>query len=115
MSDNLEIIIVHPIEMDGFIRFLEAKSLQSKCPSCGSGTWVIVGDPETNLCSQLQIPGRDRGLMESLPVVCLHCENCGFIRQHMAHMVQEWIEENPEPSVDGEQAAEPAEDSSSGE
>ena len=85
------------VTVDDFIRFLEEKSFESKCPSCGSAAWTVIGSGATEMTYRLITQMRDGPSPTYLNSLGIYCNECGFIRQHIAKVVKRWVDENPEP------------------
>lgn len=83
--------------MDDFIRFLEAKTGECRCPACGKERWTVLGVPRTDATYRMVTTLRDSEKPSSLSTFSVYCSNCGFLRQHVARIVKEWVDENPEP------------------
>ncbi|MCF1487552.1 hypothetical protein LZ838_09275 [Pseudomonas sp. AA27] len=83
--------------MDDFIRFLEAKTGESRCPVCNFQRWVVLGAPSTETSYRMVTTLRDGAKPTFLSSFSVYCSNCGFIRQHIARVVKEWVDENPPP------------------
>jgi hypothetical protein len=58
-------------------RLRNLKGAKAECPICGSTKWAEPGD---NGRAMLTISNRE--ITETLPLIPLVCENCGFVRLH---------------------------------
>lgn len=83
--------------MDDFIRFLHEKTTGRECPACGNSAWTVLGPAEGEYSYRLVTLLKDdpRRTLR-LSTFALVCDNCGYLRQHMARVVRKWVEENPE-------------------
>lgn len=97
MSDTGVKLHRYSVTTDDFIRFLEEKSYESTCPACQSAAWTIIGSSANNMAYRLVTPLRDGPSPNQMNCFAIHCNECGFIRQHLAKVVKRWVDENPEP------------------
>lgn len=83
-----------------FVRYLEHKTTKNDCPACGNGTWTVVcSDNGYTYRVTSVIKDGERPTMFSTFV--LYCNECGFVRHHLARKVSNWVSENPEqPELD---------------
>lgn len=104
-EDEKEVIVKRsPLTVSAFdfVRFLEAKTLDSSCPACQLDEWTLVcpNDHEADayrLVTQL----RDGLKPTQVSTLAIFCDNCGFVRQHMSRVVKSWVTDNPlEPELD---------------
>jgi uncharacterized Zn finger protein len=82
------------------IRFLLAKTDKAKCPCCGSEKWIVPfaeGDDESVFLMPL---GASFGA-EPAYNLALECNNCGFVREHRAKFIADWISQNPGKDKNG--------------
>ena len=81
---------------DDFVRFITAKATKDDtCPICNSDQWSILCSPDDQPVFRLGTSVRNRDPQYYLSTYGYYCENCGFIRQHMAEIVHAWVKENP--------------------
>lgn len=83
------------VHMDDFVRFLIAKTDDSNCAGCGSASWTIIGSDETEMAYRLTTALRDGVRPTYLNCFGIYCNECGFVRQHLARKVREWVDNNP--------------------
>lgn len=76
------------------IRFLVAKTDKAKCPCCGSEKWIVPFAEGTDEVVFLMPLGATFG-SEPAYNLELECDNCGFIREHRAKFIADWIAKNP--------------------
>lgn len=84
------------VDVDDFVRFLEAKTLDRKCPACGTAHWTVIG-PAEGATYRVTAPLRDSETKHQLSMFAIHCVECGFVRQHYARVVKDWVKDNPRP------------------
>lgn len=83
----------NPISDDLLQRYFSSANAVNGCPICSTNTWARYVDP---------IGGGNLGVASltprhgpaSLEVVVLYCMNCGFVRQHAAHLISLWAAAN---------------------
>ncbi|KAB0502795.1 hypothetical protein [Pseudomonas lini] len=80
-----------------FVRFLEAKTLDSPCPACSFQGWTVIGSSKNGSTYRLATPLRDGPKPSQVSTFAIYCNECGFVRHHLSRKVREWIDENPEP------------------
>jgi hypothetical protein len=86
------------VSPDDFVRFIQAKAQSDDfCPVCKTDQWSVMCDPEDLPTYRLGTPIRNRAEQFYLSTFGYFCDNCGFIRQHMAAVVHKWATENPAP------------------
>lgn len=85
------------VQMDDFIRFLEEKTASTTCAACGQNEWTLFGRADTDVAFRAITPLLDGPEEESTSSFVLFCNNCGFIRHHMAKIVRDWVDSNPAP------------------
>lgn len=95
MSDEEKKIHKFSTTMDDFVRFLIAKTDDSKCSGCGSKSWTVIGSDQTQMAYRMVTPMRDGPSPTYLNCFGIYCNECGFVRQHVARKVKQWVEENP--------------------
>lgn len=89
------------VSSDDFIRFLESISINDQCPVCETDRWTIIctpedeETPETKYAYRAVAPLRDGPKPMNLSSFSLYCNNCGYLRQHVAKVVRAWVRENP--------------------
>ncbi len=86
--------------MDDFVRFLEVKTGGYNCPACGNSQWTVLGKAGHPEAYRVVSALRDGQAPNSMSSFALFCNDCGFVRQHMARVVRKWVTENPEPQQD---------------
>ncbi len=96
MSENAITPHKYSVNMDDFIRFLEEKTEGSKCPACWSDTWVLIGSADNEMAFRHVTPLRDGPRTSTtFSEFGIYCDNCGFVRQHLARFVKQWVDNNP--------------------
>ncbi|NQD78617.1 hypothetical protein HP436_00290 [Pseudomonas sp. CrR14] len=83
------------VSADEFIRFLEDKTIESDCPACEGSDWTIIGDSSSGEPFRLRTMLKSESRTIGLSSYAIYCDNCGFIRQHLARVVRNWATENP--------------------
>lgn len=81
--------------MKDFIRFLQAKTSNHECPACGNKMWTIAGFVGQENAARFNLKIEDVPNASSVSSLGCSCNECGFMRFHMAHVVHEWLEANP--------------------
>jgi hypothetical protein len=64
-------------------RFFLRKGAHLACPFCGQAQWGLVGEPGETTVMPVKTTGRH------YPLYTLVCMNCGFLRSHVASVVDE--------------------------
>lgn len=85
------------VTVEDFIRFLEAKTFESECPACHTANWTVIGSGENEMTYRLITPMRDGPRPNFVNFLGIYCNECGFVRQHLAKVVRRWVDDNPEP------------------
>lgn len=49
------------------------------------------------------MPLRDGENPMSLSTFAIHCDNCGYLRQHLSKVVKKWVTANPAPNAEDNQ------------
>lgn len=89
------------VSPDDFVRFITSKADKDDiCPICGKDQWAVLCSPDEQPVFRLGIPVRNRPEQYYLSMFGYHCENCGYLRQHMAWVVYEWVKANPAPGTE---------------
>lgn len=83
------------VSMDDFIRFLVSKTNDSVCPACGTGHWTVIGSATNDMAFRMVTQLRDGPSSTQINTFALSCNECGFVRQHLARKVREWVDSNP--------------------
>jgi len=65
-------------------RFLAEKGVKTECPFCGHPTWSLLDKPDFRT-ALLSNAARSYGLYT------LTCNNCGFVRSHLAHTIETYV------------------------
>lgn len=78
------------------IRFLTEKTDKAPCPCCGSEKWIVPFADEDGTTVFLMPLSVSYG-KEQAYNLALECDNCGFVREHRAKFIADWIAQNPEP------------------
>jgi uncharacterized Zn finger protein len=74
--------------------FFEAKHVRPTCPCCGNTQWHRLMEPLHGFnYAVAPLPREFTGAYSGLEVVVVYCMNCGFVRQHAAHLFRAWEEE----------------------
>ena len=102
MSDNQESspkrMTMLAVSPDDFVRFITAKAAkEDTCPICNTDQWSVLCTPDDEPVFRLGTPVRNREEQFYLSTFGYFCENCGYVRQHMAWIVHQWVKENPAP------------------
>jgi len=97
------------VTSDDFVRFLVEKNPESNCPVCDGDAWTVVCPFGDHLDTyRLVVPMRDGPNPMTISTFAIFCDNCGYLRQHLARVVHQWVEANPvEQELDFESEAEP--------
>lgn len=82
------------ILFDDAVRFLMAVSPSSKCPACGEEKWIVPYADHAQKYAFLTPLVVSYG-NEPAFNLALECAKCGFVREHRARFVEEWISANP--------------------
>jgi Zn ribbon nucleic-acid-binding protein len=82
------------ILFDDAVRFLIALSPSSKCPACSEEKWIVPYADEEQQFAFLTPLVVSYG-NEPAYNLALECAKCGFVREHRARFVEEWIAANP--------------------
>lgn len=95
MSSDIE---NHPyaVSTPDFVRFLEAKTLDRPCPGCGAARWILIGPGDNGPTYLLRTQIRGASKPTQVTTMAVHCDECGFLRQHSAKVVRKWVDDNPE-------------------
>jgi uncharacterized Zn finger protein len=64
-------------------RFLLRKGAQLACPFCGQEQWGLIGRPGETTVMPMTTAG------QHYPLYTLVCMNCGFVRSHVASVVDD--------------------------
>lgn len=90
------------VDSTDFARFLIAKGADKdeNCPLCREENWTILCPDDDGPTLRFGMPARNRPEMFYLSTFGYFCNNCGYIRTHMASTVYEWVQENPRPDAD---------------
>lgn len=97
-ENRMAMLAVSP---DDFVRFINAKAEKDDiCPVCSTDSWALLCSPDGEPVFRLGTPVRNREEQFYLSSFGYFCENCGFLRQHMAAIVHDWVQKNPDPSVE---------------
>lgn len=84
-----------------FVRFLNSKLDESDtCPICKGDTWNVMCPDDGGPTLRIGLPVRNREKLYYLSTFQYFCENCGYIRSHMASVVNDWLKQNPAPDAD---------------
>lgn len=76
------------------IRFLVEKTDNAKCPCCGNPKWIVPFADEKStevFLMPLQVTFGN----EPAYNLALECSNCGFVREHRAKFIADWVAQNP--------------------
>nr|WP_315448005.1 hypothetical protein [uncultured Pseudomonas sp.] len=87
------------IKFNDAIRFLTEKTPVAKCMCCGNEKWIVPFadvDGTTVFLMPLQATFGN----EPAYNLTLECSNCGFLREHRAKFIADWIAENPSQEKD---------------
>ncbi|WP_137984444.1 hypothetical protein [Pseudomonas viridiflava] len=90
------------VKSEDFVRFLISKGAEKDedCPVCHMESWTILCPDDDGPTLRIGLPVRNRPKTFYLSTFAYFCDNCGYIRMHMAATVHEWVSENPAPSDD---------------
>lgn len=93
MADTLRL---KPIMYADFVRFLKAMNPNYECHFCGGTRFSIStdesGEDEVDLITPRVIYAPEI----NMPMASTYCAQCGATRDHVYHVVVNWIENNPE-------------------
>jgi hypothetical protein len=95
--------MIQPIKLSDAIRFLEAKGISRNCPSCGHDKCDLVNEERGNLHFALpgfRFGGYDINRADMFGLFTLTCADCGFVRLFHRSVIANWIERNPEASIE---------------
>jgi hypothetical protein len=81
---------------DDFIRFLREKTDEVACPACASNEWTIFSLTEPDQAYRLITPLKSAAHSSFVNMLALYCDECGYVRHHLARIVKEWVTQNPE-------------------
>ncbi|MGG4604329.1 hypothetical protein ACLPHM_05995 [Paenalcaligenes sp. Me131] len=83
------------LSLEDIIEFFNAKLKNHNCPACLENSWTDVraADSIHGLIAQ-PLNGPVTVPAPMYPLVSVSCNNCGFIRSHMAAFVLSWKESN---------------------
>lgn len=86
------------IEFDDAKRFLTAKGVNPKCPTCGKNetALIIATAPGNNVV--LTTVNSQNEFGRTVPVFLLACSNCGYMRTHSLGVLAAWMNEGSEGS-----------------
>lgn len=94
------------VTSDDFVRFLEAKNPESDCPVCGEETWTVIcpfDHEDAHDTYRLVTRLKDGSRPMTVSSFGLFCDSCGYLRQHVAKVVRQWVDDNPiEPELEFE-------------
>lgn len=84
---------VYTVKADEFAQFLVEKTPESNCPACGHNHWTVICPPpgEQN-AYRMRIQLADGPRSGSMSLLGIYCDNCGYVRTHMARVVRKWID-----------------------
>lgn len=90
------------VDSADFARFLTAKGadLDEHCSVCHGEDWTILCPDDDGPTLRFGMPVRNRPEMFYLSTFGYFCNNCGYIRTHLASTVHEWVEKNPRVDSD---------------
>lgn len=93
--DDFEVVL----KTDDFIRFLNAYTSESNCPSCGGDRFSTLS--KHGYCYVFENKCKGPGGIDLVaPTYAVGCLNCGFLRHHVARLVQEKIAELPDEPIE---------------
>jgi hypothetical protein len=80
-------------------RYYNETGFDYACPVCHAGKWIVINGKSLEPAVILLSPAGDmRGSRPAhVSTYCMHCENCGFVRQHVRSVIDEYLEAHPEP------------------
>lgn len=81
------------ISDDMILDFFQTKGVGAECPCCRSSLWHRLEEPFAGTNYAIR-PYVDSLSNFGFEVVVLYCMNCGFTRQHAAHLIRKWAEEH---------------------
>ncbi|MFJ7790673.1 hypothetical protein [Pseudomonas sp. NPDC096925] len=87
----------YAVSIDDFLRFLVEVTGDTTCPACGNEQWTMIGTNQTDSAYRLYTSLRDGKGQKALNTFAIYCNECGFVRQHLARIVREWVDKNPAP------------------
>lgn len=85
------------VRTSDFVRFLEEKTLDQPCPACGACQWTLIGPKDDGITFMLRTALRGASSPTQVTTVAVYCNECGFLRQHLAKVVRNWVDANPAP------------------
>lgn len=87
------------LEFDDAVRFFLSASAHSPCFVCGTDSWQIpTRNDNMQLCMLTRELHEQNG--ERIHTLAVECKRCGFIRQHRAEIILDWLNANPESGDD---------------
>ncbi|MBJ2270724.1 hypothetical protein JFT60_25430 [Pseudomonas sp. MF6772] len=76
------------------IRFLTEKTDNARCPCCGAEKWIVpFADKESTTVFLMPLQAKFGN--EPAYNLALECSNCGFVREHRAKFIADWVAQNP--------------------
>lgn len=91
-----------PISVAEVFEFMHARKVHLECPECGKNQWgrlPIATDTESldNISGVALHVIDDKSAIDPIgayiPMVAMMCRNCGYIRQFMWGMIEDWKRE----------------------
>ncbi|MGI4938588.1 MAG: hypothetical protein ACRYF5_17850 [Janthinobacterium lividum] len=87
------------IKNDEILDFLTLRSALGACPCCQSARWTNFRAPYAHMDFTIPFSYQQPAgaipdgipLLSGLDVVTIYCVNCGFVRQHAAHIIRAWV------------------------
>lgn len=75
-----------PISDQMLLDFMEKKRVSPICPLCSNESWHRLVEPAAG--TNYLVPPIYESSYMGLEVVVIYCMNCGYVRQHAAHLIR---------------------------
>ncbi|WP_288477103.1 hypothetical protein [uncultured Pseudomonas sp.] len=80
------------LRVEDFIRFLKVYAANSPCPSCGENHFATLSSEGGCYVFKNECRAADGAYLVT-PTYAVGCTNCGYLRHHVARVVQDKVAE----------------------
>jgi len=89
-------------DLDRVRRYFGETGFEYDCPVCHAEKWIVINGKNVEPAVILLSPAGDlRGSRPArVSTYSMYCDNCGFVRQHVRSVIDEYLAAHPEPPPD---------------